>query len=302
MPDVSPMPRAQAVPAVTRLRALPVLVTLIAVALAGGLGSAMWAAYVAAPWTRDGTVLAYVVTIAPQISGLITKLPVHDNQFVHRGDLLAVIDPTDYALAVARAEATADQARLNAQNARREAERRAQLTTLETSVEEKQRYQTTAAADDAAARQADAALAAARVNLERTTLRSPVNGYVTNLLQQQGNYANVGESLISVVDADSFWVAGYFEETSLARIHEGDPATVKLMGYRATIRGHVDSVARGIAVANVQPGGGGLATVNPIFTWVRLAQRIPVRIHIDRVPPGVRLVVGQTTSVQIDER
>ena len=140
----------------------------------------------------------------------------------------------------------------------------------------------------------------ARVNLQRTEIRSPVNGYVTNLLVQLGDYATVGKNLISLVDADSFWVDGYFEETNLDRIRVGDPATIKLMGYPQIVRGHVNSIARAIDVANAQPNGLGLATVNPIFTWVRLAQRIPVRIHIDEVPAGVHLVAGMTATVQVN--
>jgi multidrug resistance efflux pump len=120
------------------------------------------------------------------------------------------------------------------------------------------------------------------------------------LLAQLGDYASVGQKLISVVDTDSFWVDGYFEETSIGRIHEGDPATVKLMGYSQLVRGHVGGVARGINIPNAQPDQEGLASVNPIFTWVRLAQRVPVRIHIDQVPDGVRPVAGITATVQID--
>jgi multidrug resistance efflux pump len=139
------------------------------------------------------------------------------------------------------------------------------------------------------------------VNLERTRILSPVDGYVTNLLARLGDYVNVGVNTISVVDANSFWIDGYFEETNLAPIRVGDPAEIKLMGYSQTVRGHVDSIAREINVANAQPNGQGVATVNPIFTWVRLAQRIPVRIHIDRVPDGLVLVGGMTATVQIDE-
>jgi multidrug resistance efflux pump len=120
------------------------------------------------------------------------------------------------------------------------------------------------------------------------------------LLAQLGDYATVGQKLVSVVDTDSFWVDGYFEETSLGRIHQGDPASVKLMGYSQLVRGHIGGVARGINVPNAQPDQTGLASVNPIFTWVRLAQRVPVRIHIDQVPEGVRLVAGATATVQID--
>jgi multidrug resistance efflux pump len=282
-----------------RIRIVPILITLCAVALAAPLSRAMWEAYMGAPWTRDGTVRAYVVTMAPEVGGRIVELPVADNQFVHKGDLLMVIDPTDYAIAVDQAEAAVAQARANADNAAREARRRAQLTNLETSEEQKQTYASNAEAAEAIYQQAVANLAHARVDLQRTSIRSPVNGYVTNLLAQRGDYANVGQNKISVVDVDSFWVDGYFEETSVGSIHDGDPAEIKLMGYSRVVHGHVGGVARGINVANAQPDQAGLASVNPIFTWVRLAQRVPVRIHIDQVPDGVRLVQGMTATVEV---
>jgi multidrug resistance efflux pump len=155
---------------------------------------------------------------------------------------------------------------------------------------------------EASLAQAEAQLSQAKVNLERTRILSPVEGYVTNLLAQLGDYVNVGVNTISVVDANSFWVDGYFEETDLAPIGVGDPAQIKLMGYRQIVRGHVDSIARAINVSNAQPNNQGVATVNPIFTWVRLAQRIPVRIHVDEVPPGVVLAAGMTATVEIDDR
>jgi multidrug resistance efflux pump len=297
----SPEPAPREAPR-RRLRVLPLLITLATIAVAGALGWAMWNAYMGAPWTRDGTVRAYVVTKATEVSGYIVELPVIDNQFVHKGDLLVVIDPTNYKIAVSLAEAAVQQAQVNTQNAEREAKRRMELTSLAVTKEEQQTYETSAVANQAQLQQAQANLDQARVNLERTEIRSQVNGYVTNLLAQLGDYANVGQNLISVVDADSFWVDGYFEETNLEPIQVGDPASVKLMGYRQIVRGHVDSIARGINVANAQPNGEGLAQVNPIFTWVRLAQRIPVRIHIDHVPEGVVLAAGMTATVQIDPR
>jgi multidrug resistance efflux pump len=153
---------------------------------------------------------------------------------------------------------------------------------------------------EASLAQAKALLHQAQVNLERTRIVSPVDGYVTNLLAQLGDYVNVGVNAISLVNADSFWVDGYFEETNIAPIREGDQARIKLMGYDQTLKGHVNSIARAISVSNAQPNGQGVATVNPIFTWVRLAQRIPVRIHIDEVPPGVVLAAGMTATVEID--
>jgi RND family efflux transporter MFP subunit len=293
-PDLPPRRRR-------RIRIVPLLLTLIAIVLAVGLGREMWRVYMEAPWTRDGTVRVYVVTMAPEVAGRIVKLPVADNQLVHKGDLLIVIDPTDYKIAVDLAQAAVEQAQVNARNVQREAQRRQQLTQLAVTKEEKQTYESNAIAAQATYQQAVARLDQARVNLQRTEIRSPVNGYVTNLLAQLGDYATVGENLISLVDADSFWVDGYFEENNLDRIRKGDPATIKLMGYPQPLRGHVDSIARAINVANAQPNQQGLATVNPIFTWVRLAQRIPVRIHIDQVPEGVHLVAGMTATVQIDK-
>lgn len=283
-----------------RRRILPFLVTLLTLSIAAVLTGAMWDAYMGAPWTRDGTVRAYVVTMAPEVSGRIVELKVRDNQFVHKGDLLLVIDSTNYKIAVSLAEAAVKQAQANLQNAEREAKRREALSDLAVTIEQKQTFETTALANQAQYQQAVANLDQARINLERTQIRSPVNGWVTNLLAQLGDYANVGQNEISVVDADSFWIDAYFEETNLAGIREGDPASVKLMGYNQIVGGHVGSIARGINVANAQPNGQGLATVNPIFTWVRLAQRIPVRIEIDHVPNGVVLAAGMTATVQID--
>jgi RND family efflux transporter MFP subunit len=285
--------------AMRRVRIAPILITFGAVVLAIMLGWATWADYMGAPWTRDGTVRAYVVTLAPEVAGRIVELPIVDNQFVHKGDLLMVIDPTDYAIALDQAEAALTRARVDADNAAREASRRAQLTNLETSDEQKQTFASNAEAAEATYQQAAAILARARVDLQRTNIRSPVNGYVTNLLAQLGDYANVGQIKISVIDADSFWVDGYFEETKLWAIQPGEPADIKLMGYSPVIHGHVDSIARGITVANSQPDQAGLASVNPIFTWVRLAQRVPVRIRIDQVPDGVQLVQGMTATVEV---
>jgi multidrug resistance efflux pump len=262
----------------------------------------MWDAYMAAPWTRDGTVRVYVVTKAPEVAGRIVELPVVDNQFVHRGDLLMVVDPTDFVIAVHQAEAAVDQAKATAQNAQAQADRRLRLTNLAVSSEEKQIFSSGALSASAAYRRAVANLDQARANLERTHIISPVNGYVTNLLVQLGDFVAVGQKSISVVNVDSFWVDAYFQESNLRQIREGDRATIKLMGHGEILRGHVEGIARGINVPNAQPDSSGLASVNPIFTWVRLAQRVPVRIHIDHIPSDVRLVAGLTATVAIDDR
>ena len=283
----------------SRMRVMTVLITLGIVILATVIGWLAWQAYMAAPWTRDGTVRAYVVTMAPEVAGRVVTLPVADNHYVRKGDLLLQIDPTDYTIAVSRNEAAVEQARATAQNAQAESSRRQHLSDLAATAEEKQTYASTALAAKAAYEQAVANLNQAKANLERTRIRAPVNGYVTNLLAQVGDYATAGQVMISVVDADSFWVDGYFEETNLEAIHEGAPVNIKLMSYRSIVRGHVSSIARGITVPNARPDQTGLASVNPIFTWVRLAQRVPVRIDIDRVPDGVRLVQGMTATVEL---
>jgi multidrug resistance efflux pump len=287
----------------SRIPVAPILITLGTVAIAALLAWATWQAYMGAPWTRDGTVRAYVVTMAPEVAGRIVKLPVTDNQFVHKGDVLFEIDPADYRIALESAQAQAKRDAAALDYARANEGRQA---TLEgEGWVSKNIYQQSASALhqlEAAVAVDRAAIAKAQLDLSRVVIRSPVNGYVTNLLAQLGDYANVGQRLIALVDADSFWIDAYFEETSLGRIYEGDQATVKLMGYSQLVRGHVGGIARGINIPNAQPDQAGLASVNPIFTWVRLAQRVPVRINIDKVPDGVRLVAGMTATVQIDPR
>ena len=285
----------------SRMRVVPILITLGTVAAAVLLAWATWQVYMGSPWTRDGTVRAYVVTMAPEVAGRIVKLPVGDDQFVHKGDVLFEIEPADYRIALESAQAQARRDGAALDYARANENRKASLAKQGwTSTDIYQQTTSTLHQSEGVVALDQAAVAKAQLDLSRTVIRSPVNGYVTNLLAQLGDYATVGQKLISVVDTDSFWVDGYFEETSLGRIHESDPATVKLMGYRQLVRGYVAGVARGINIPNAQPDQAGLASVNPIFTWVRLAQRVPVRIHIDQVPDGVRLVAGMTATVQID--
>jgi multidrug resistance efflux pump len=339
------------------VRIVPVLLTLAMAAVAAVFGWWMWQTYMLTPWTRDGVVRTYVVTMAPEVAGRVVKLSVVDNQFVHKGDLLLVIDPTDYKVAVALSEAAVHQAQADTENVEAQiAVQQAQVGASQAQVESAQaaltfaqqqaaRYRDLAqkevgtvqmeqqtasslgqaqaalkneqssltlaqrqvaslkaqlAAAEANVARARAQLNQAQVNLGRTQIESPVNGWVTNLLVQLGDYATVGRMVLSVVNADAFWVDAYFEETQLAAIRDGDPARIKLMGYNEVVHGTVAGTARGINVANARADEQGLATVNPIFTWVRLAQRVPVRIRIDRVPDGVRLVAGMTATVQVD--
>ncbi len=280
-------------------RTIRVLVTLALLTGALIAGFAIWTDYVTGPWTRDGQVIADVVNIAPEVSGRITRLTVVDNQQVKRGDVLYEIDPVDYQVAVASAQANVNSKLADLKLKKSEAARRANLTTLSTSQEELQSYQSGSEEAAAAYAGALAQLSQAHVDQDRTHVLSPVNGYVTNLLLREGDYATKGARNVTVLDSDSFWVAGFFEETKLSGIHVGDPALAVLIGFRAPLHGHVESIARGINTPNTDPGSLGLATVNPVFTWVRLAQRIPVRIHIDSVPEAVHLAAGMTATVTV---
>ena len=298
--DISAAPAIKRRSVLASMHAVPVLATLAAFAVAALLGWAAWQYYMGTPWTRDGTVRAYVVKVAPQVAGEIVQLPIVDNQFVRKGDLLMLIDPRNFSIAVRQAQAAVEQARAVAENANAEMIRREKLNDIAVTMEERQTYISQAATAEASYQSALANLEQARVNFKRTQVRSPVNGYITNLTAQLGDYANVGDLQLSIVNSDSYWVDAYFEETALSRIREGDAATIKLMGYTPLLRGRVQGLARGIDVPNAAPDASGLASVNPIFTFVRLAQRVPVRIHIDEVPDDVNLVAGMTATVQIE--
>jgi len=275
------------------------LATLCLAALALVMSLALWHHYMDSPWTRDGRIRAEVVSVAPEVAGTITQLAVADNQLVHKGDILFVVDPERYRLALAQSEAALNSRSFDRKVAQARAQRRAALSDLVASTEEKEQYSGTAQVAGAAVSEADAGLRLARLNLERTVVRSPVNGYVTNLRLRVGDYAQTGQPALALVDSDSFWVAGYFEETKLTGIRPGAEARVQLMSGAPALRGHVESIARGIADANAETAAGSLASINPVFTWVRLAQRIPVRVVLDAPPADVLLSAGMTCTVSV---
>jgi RND family efflux transporter MFP subunit len=265
------------------------------------IGRILWVHYMDEPWTRDGRVNADIVDIAPDVSGEIVGLPVHDNQLVKKGDLLMQIDPSHYQIAVEQAEAAVAARKAELQMRRDDANRRADLDSLVVSKEGREDAADTASAADAAYQQALAALNAAKLNLERTRVLSPVDGYVTNLETFRGDYATVGSSKLAIVDSHSFWVYGYFEETKLPHVMVGDRAEMRLMSG-GVLQGHVESISRGIYDRDNPQSRELLADVNPTFNWVRLAQRVPVRIRIDHVPDGVTLSAGTTCTVVVAAR
>ncbi|MEZ2296272.1 biotin/lipoyl-binding protein [Variovorax sp. RCC_210] len=307
-PDAIPFPALA--PRSARLAAR-VLVTLLVVAAACGSAWQLWDHYELAPWTRNGRVRADVVQVAPDVSGLVTDVAVQDNQSVAAGALLFSLDKARFALAEQQAEAAvAAQAiavnnqRITIAQAQRENNRNSGLGDL---VSQELREQSRLRLDqangalrsaEAALRQAQIALDTARLNLRRTEVRAPTAGLVTNLDLRQGAYASAGHPVLALVDAGSMYVEGYFEENKLPRIHLGDRVRVTPMDADV-LEGTVQSIAAGIADRDRSTGANLLPSVNPTFNWVRLAQRVPVRVKLGAIPAGTRLVTGQTVTVQV---
>jgi multidrug resistance efflux pump len=273
-------------------------ITLLAVAGAAYAGTQLWRHYEVEPWTRDGRVKAYVVQVAPDVTGQVTQVYVHDNQQVAAGQPLFDIDRARFELALRQSEAQVTAAQAALAQALRENRRNAELDDL-VSQETREQGQTRSDQARAALAQAVVNRDTAKLNLARTRVVASVDGIVTNLDLRSGAYATAAHPVMAVVDSRSFYVEGYFEETKLPGIGVGAPVEVNLMGTRQPLRGHVESFAEAIADRDRSTGANMLPNVNPTFNWVRLAQRIPVRIALDAVPAGVRLVAGQTATVKV---
>ena len=285
-----------------RTDAIRYAVTALAVIAAVFVGWRLWDFYTLSPWTRDARVLANVVGIAPDVAGLISVINVVDNQTVHKGDVLFVIDQQRFKVAVEQATAVVEMKRQALTLAKDTAARDASLQSDAggvISVEAAEKSAVAAAEAAAELQEAEAELATANINLTRTEVRSPANGYVTNLTASVGDYATTGHGVMAVVDSDSFYVYAYFMETKLPAIRDGAAAEVRLMAGGAVIEGTVEGVSRAIADPNTR-GGSLLADVDPEFDWIRLAQRIPVRIRLGAVPEGVRLISGLSCTVVVE--
>jgi RND family efflux transporter MFP subunit len=275
------------------------LLTLVVVLVAILAGWELWSYYMLEPWTRDGRVRADVVTVAADVSGLVSDVYVHDNERVSKGQQLFRIDQRrfQYALDQAKADVASQQVTLD--QAKRDLVRSKSLTDVAITRQQVERAQQAADEGQAKLDAANAALEVARLNLERSTVLAPVNGIVTNFDLLPGRYVNAGAAVFALIDSDTFRVEGYFEETKLRRIRIGEDATVRLIGDSRVLSGHVESIAYGIEDQNRSTSNELLASVNPTFSWVRLAQRIPVRIKLDDVPPDLLLVAGRTATVSI---
>jgi multidrug resistance efflux pump len=282
-----------------RFSALPIriAVTLVAVAVAAFVGWRLWLYYERAPWTRDAYVSADVVGVTPDVSGLVSDVRVRDNQTVHRGDVLFEIDRARFELALRQAQAVVASRLATWQQAQRDLTRYSSLTSSEVSRQQVEQAQASEQTAAAAYQQALADRDLAGLNLQRAQVTAPVNGIISNFDLRPGDYVTTGHAVFALVDTDTLRIDAYFEETRLPRIQIGDQVRIQLMGEPAQLSGHVESIAGGVADRERQSGPNLLANINPTFDWVRLAQRIPVRIAFDHVPPGVRIIPGRTATV-----
>ncbi len=279
-----------------------VVVTLAVVLLALLAGWWLWHFYMIAPWTRDARVRADVVTIAPDVSGWVVELKVRDNQQVQAGDLLMSIDRERYQAALEKARALAETRRQQLNLRQHEASRRVHLGPQAISAELRENAQINAEIARAEFQQAEAEVKLAELNLARSEVRAPRAGQITNLHLAQGNYVQAGQAVMALVADESFYVQAYFEETKLPGIRVGAPAEVILMSGGEPLQGKVQSISRGITDRNAAADAQLLADVEPTFNWVRLAQRIPVRIELDELPKELLLSAGMTASVRVMEQ
>lgn len=279
-------------------RLISVVFTLLVFAAAAVIVRTLWIHYMDSPWTRDGRVRADVINIAADVAGLVVEVPVHDNQKVKKGDLLLRIDGEHYHHAIKQAEALVAARKAEWLMRQDDAARRADVDERVVSRESRSNAGHLAAIAQADYQQALAQLDTARLNLHRTEVRAPVDGYVTNLNVFPGDFANRGEAAMALVDSHSFYVYGYFEETRLPLIRIGDKAEIRLMSGEL-LMGRVDSIARGIYDRDNPESRELVADVNPTFNWVRLARRMPVRIELEQVPEGLVLAAGLTCTVTV---
>ncbi len=277
-----------------------VVVTLIFVVAAVYVGRQLWSHYMDEPWTRDARLRADVVGIAPDVSGLVSEVLVKDNQTVKKGDVLFRVDRDRFAIALEQADAALASSKAALDQAQRESARQARLGDA-ASLQQKEQALTTVAQDEAAVREASANRDLAQLNLDRSEVRATVNGTISNLSLRPGDYVSAGTAKVALIDSDSLRVEGYFEETKLPRIQIGDEVYIHLMGQAEKLTGHVESIAYGIEDRE-RTSGSLLANITPTFSWVRLAQRVPVRIALDKVPEGTKLIAGLTATVEVQEQ
>ncbi|RWR03543.1 membrane protein [[Pantoea] beijingensis] len=282
-----------------RLNSLKYFSTVIVFAAALCAGWWLWNYYMQSPWTRDGKVRAELVDITSQVSGRITQLQVKDNQFVRKGSLLFTLDDEPYRIALLNAQAQLSKAQADLAKAQHEAARRRGLPHNVISAEDLDAANLNANSMAASEKAAQAMLEQAQWNLQQTHVYAPVDGWITNLSLRPGNYATSGSPVFALVDSHSFYIVGYFEETKLRHIRQGARADIVLYSNDRRLEGKVESIGRAIYDQSVETDSGLVPDIKPNVPWVRLAQRVPVRIALTQVPEAVPLVAGTTATVTI---
>jgi p-hydroxybenzoic acid efflux pump subunit AaeA len=273
-------------------------ITLVMVILAFIAIFRAWVYYTESPWTRDARFSADVVAIAPDVAGLITDVKVHDNQLVQKDQVLFTIDRPRYQKAVEEAEADVAYYRALASEKRREAGRRNKLGIQAMSREEIEQSNNVLQTVIHQQAKAQATLDLAKLDLERTVIRAPAAGWVTNLNVYTGEFITRGSTAVALVKQNSFYVLAYMEETKLEGVRTGYRAEITPLGSNRVLKGTVDSVAAGVTNASSSRDAKGMATIDSNLEWVRLAQRVPVRIRLDDQKENV-WPAGTTATVVI---
>lgn len=282
-------------------------ITLVLVALAFVAIFRAWVYYTESPWTRDARFSADVVAIAPDVAGLITQVMVHDNQLVKKDQVLFTIDQPRYQKALQEAEADVAYYQALAAEKRREAGRRNKLGIQAMSREEIDQSNNVLQTVLHQMARAQATRDLAKLDLERTVIRAPADGWVTNLNVYAGEFITRGSTAVALVRQHSFYVLAYMEETKLEGVRPGFRAEITPLGSNRVLHGTVDSVAAGVTNASSSNDGKGMASVDSNLEWVRLAQRVPVRIRLDEqignlFPAGTTATVVITGETDRDNR
>ena len=259
--------------------------------------------YINNPWTRDGQVRGHVIQVAPRVSGMVTHIAVIDNQLVKKGDLLFSIDQEPFEIGVSQADDSLERARISSRASMLEYDRLRDIHSKDSgavSQKDLDRREANYLQSLSAIDVAEETLRMARLNLGYTDVHAAVDGYISNIDFQIGTQAVANQPLVALVDSNSFWVFGYFRESQIGQFKIGDPARVTLMAYPdQPLEGHVESLGWGIAPSDGTTGYKLLPSIKPVFQWIRLAQRVPVRIKLDTVPDGLELRFGLTASVMV---
>ncbi|MGY5453382.1 HlyD family secretion protein [Agarivorans sp. MS3-6] len=280
------------------------LLTLALILLALVFGTVKYQHYLSQPWTRDGQVRANIIEITPRVTGPVVSIYVSDNQRVKAGDLLFEIDDRVYEAAKHQAQASLSQAQAVLARANNELKRMSALekrTPGSVPVITLNNLNNDVESANANLAAANAVLDNAELNLAFTKVYASKDGYITNFNVAEGAHVVANQPVVALIDENSFWVEGFFKETDIKNMQQGDSASITLMSYPdSPINGTVSSIGYGIAQSDGTTSTQMLPNINPNFEWIRLAQRLPVKISVSELPDNVQLRVGTTASVMIN--